>query len=254
MSLPRSIKQAIDYNPAFSIYDESNPLSLINKVPDKMRPLMRLIREKIPSVHMMTEASLREAAHADDQDDRVRIAFWDEYDRACTNNTKMLLSRFLQGTIPLETWLAVYERNPYKFLFVITPIKSYAQAMRALLNRGLDRLNDILALPIVRSDGKPDTAVISQVMKAIQMIDLRVKGSIIQKVQIQQQSLQVNANVSQKALSELTIEELEAMSKKLDKMSSQEFPADVKEQLEEDSRREEALTLDMPAVGAIHEN
>lgn len=242
------VQQQLDYNPDFSLFDVTNPYSLINMVPTKLAPLLHQLKTKMPKMHNMTEAAIRKAAEVTDRDDRVRIAFWDEYDRATTTRQKMSLGRILTGNIPLETWMSVYERQPMKLLFIITPIKSYATAMKAILDRGVNRLQEIINLPFHDKDGKLDTRVISQVLKAIQLVDMRVKGAIIQKVQIQQQTMQMNANVSSEALKELSINDLERLSRQLDKISNTQLPPAMEAEIQAYERKEELLHEGLPTL------
>ena len=95
--------------------------------------------------------------------------------------------------------------------------------MRHLLHRGTDRLYEIMELPFVDADGRTNTAAIAQFLKVFQMIDLRVKGAVTQRVQIEQKSLNVNTTVMSddnagRLLESLDMSELETLEKKLNRI------------------------------------
>lgn len=208
-----------------SIYDVNNKDSLINVVPDRIKPVLIRVKPKVPSVLFCTEAELRDKHRPDERDERVRLAFWDEYNHATQVGKKMSLSAFLQGVMSWEAWVTVYEPSDRKILWVLCPPVSYQTAMRNILHKGTERLMEIMKLPIVGPDGKPDSRVIVNILKAFQLVDMRVKGAVTQKLQIQQQSINVNHNmemgsphiVDGRPIESMGLEDLEAMERRIDK-------------------------------------
>jgi hypothetical protein len=178
------------------------------------------------------EKELRKLAGTDDLDDRVRLAFWDEYHQASSQEGRMRVKGFVNvNSIFMEDFITRYLRTPgYKLVYILRAPVRYGFMMRALLNRSVERLAELVNLPFTdEKTGKVNTALISQVLKAYQLIDLRVKGAIVQKMQIQQQNLNydVTAQQAQEAslvqeLSSMSMTELEVLEKKLQKVEQLE--------------------------------
>jgi hypothetical protein len=137
----------------------------------------------------------------------------------------MSLSAFLHGVMSWETWVTAYEPNDKRMMWVFCPPVSYQSAMRNILHKGTERLMEIMSLPIIDSDGKPDSKVIVNILRAFQLVDMRVKGAVTQKVQIQQQSMNIHATLgrdmpsiqSGQPVDTLQLEELEKLEKRIER-------------------------------------
>lgn len=206
-----------------TIYDPNNPDSLINIIPERMRPVLMRIKDKMPRVLFQTEGELRQFILPDERDERLRLSFWDEYNHSTAHGKMMSLAAFLSGVAAWETWVTVYEPNDKKMMWIFCPPVSYQSAMRNILHKGTERLMEIMSLPILDPDGKPDSKVIVNILRAFQLVDMRVKGAVTQKLQIQQQSLNVNATITQdmpsiqsgQPVDTLQLEELEKLEKRI---------------------------------------
>ena len=173
---------------------------------------------------------LRSNGKIDSLDDRVRLAFWDSYSQATLRGKQMKFSQFVNvNSIYMEDFTKRYLATPgHKLAYILRSPQKYGAAMRSLLNRGVERLEEIMNLPFINEKtGKVDTALIAQILKATQLIDLRVKGAIVQKMQIQQQNLNYdvtgNSQLAQdqsvtKELANMSMAELERLEKKLQKV------------------------------------
>lgn len=212
----------------FSFLDETNPGSLINIVPKIMVEPIKELAIRAPSYIGLGEKQLREKIEYTGVDDRLRLTFWDEFHNATMENRRMLSSRFINvHTCTIEVFVREYLRRPgAKLAFVITPPRKYTLAMRHLLEKGVERIEEIMNLPITKADGTPNTTMISQILKAFALIDLRVKGAIVQKMQIQQQNLNLNADVSAsdtqmlQNLASMSMEDLEKLERKVAKLAT----------------------------------
>jgi len=228
---------------ALALLDTSNPNSIINKVPELMIEPIKVVCHKNGYDFICDPNILRSNGKIDSLDDRVRLAFWDSYSQATLRGKQMKFSQFVNvNSIYMEDFIKRYLNDPgHKLAYLLRSPQKYGAAMRSLLNRGVERLEEIMNLPIVNEKtGKVDTALISQILKATQLIDLRVKGAIVQKMQIQQQNLNYDVNTSlaqnesiTKELANMSMAELEMLEKKLQKV----------ELLEEKLTDEERLKL-----------
>jgi hypothetical protein len=199
-------------------------------VPTRLVPVLRRLEPKLHKVLTRTEGELRDHLQPDERDERVRLAFWDEYNHSTQCGKKMSLAAMLQGCMSWEAWVTVFEPSDKKMLWVLCPPISYQTAMRNILHVGTERLMEIMRLPIVDENGKADSKTIVNILKAFQLVDLRVKGAVMQKLQIQQQSLNVHATMNQDQVNmhmlpssnnvpvdTLQLEDLEKLERRLDR-------------------------------------
>lgn len=225
-----------------SIFDTENPTSLINVVPERMVATLYRLKPRLATILYSTECDLRKHLNPDERDERVRLGFWDEYNVSTRMNKRMAMSGVFQGIISYDTWVGVYEKIDNKMLWVLSPPVSYTSAMRSLLHKGTERLMEIMSLPIIDENGKADSKTIANILKAFQLVDLRVKGGIAQKLDIRQQSLNLhqainpndtNSLLNSRQLDTLQLEDLETLERRIEKARK-------------DSRRLEIQLLDGP--------
>lgn len=206
--------EASDRLAAFSIFDEKNPCSVVNLVPPTMREAMqRCIKEATYLTHA-TEAQIRANVKPDERDERLRLAFWDEYNYATSVGAPMRIAHVIKGICSVETFYQFYLPNNKKLAWIITPPKFYSQGMKYILHLGLDRLTEIMSAKVVDEDGRLDTRTAALILKTFQLVDLRVKGAIMQKVQIDQRTLNMNAEVKAEELQQMQLRQLQTMSPK----------------------------------------
>ena len=206
-----------------SLYDPSNPQALINMIPPRLVPILDRVKDKLPRMLLRTERELRNYCEPDERDDRVRLSFWDEYNAATAAGKKMSIQSIICGACSWEGWVTIYEPNNHKMLWVFTPPTSYVAAMRQILYRGTERLLEIMNLPMTDKDGKIDPKVATLVLKAWQLADMRVKGGIVQRMQVEQKNLNVNLNADSGVeqarvnIQALQLEDLEVLERRIEK-------------------------------------
>jgi hypothetical protein len=202
------------------LYDETNPTSLINLLPTRLVPIFRRVRTKLPRMMYYSERELRMYLKPDERDDRLRLSFWDEYNASTASGKRMSMHTIMNGCCGWEVWVSVYEPNNHKMCWIFCPPASYANQMKVILQHGMDRLLEIMQLPLTNKDGSVNTKVATLVLKAWQLADMRVKGGIIQKMQVEQKTLQINSTMEEaKALSVsgMDIHELESLEKRIER-------------------------------------
>lgn len=209
---------------ANTILDRDNPTSLINMVPDRLVPILLRVREKLPTLIFQSEACVKHKVKPDERDERLRLAFWDEYSTSTALKKRMSIQTILASVTNWEVWVNHYETDDLKMAWIMTPPRSYAQSMKYILHLGTERLLEIMSLPIVNAQGNVDSKVITQILKAFQLADMRVKGGIVQRVQIDQRSLNVHTGIGtedgvnqQKQLEGLSLDELEKLERRITK-------------------------------------
>jgi hypothetical protein len=171
-----------------SLFDESDPDSVFNKTSDKLHEVITTLGTHVEARRVIRngEAYAREHLKPTAQMARIRIGFWDEYARSVSTGQKMSVDRIYAGVMSKETFEDEYYTDPKKLGYVLLTPPHYHRAAEEILLLGLERMRDIIELPLINSRGQVQVAVVNGILKAVEMLDKRVKGAIMQKVAIHQ--------------------------------------------------------------------
>ncbi len=194
------------------LFDLENPRSLINIVPQRLREAM--LRPDLPRGWLeYPESNLMQLCehHLDPRDYRLKLTFWDEYNRAQDENCMMNLERVCKGSVSVNYFYSTVLKNPHKLIFMLQPHAHYQVSVRELLQLSLSKMREVMTLPIVDGKGKPQLGVIKEMVKIFQIVDNRVQGGARQTVDINQKTLQMNVdaramNPSEKEVSAIDLE------------------------------------------------
>ena len=239
-------------------FDRNNPHSIVNRVWSEFLPYLQAVADVYSKYLGDPENVLKAICKPDERDIRARLSFWDEYNLATQENRLMDENRFMSGIMTTDVWQRVYLTNRKKLLWILCQPANYTATMRYLLDVGLKRLQEIMEMPLVAKNGKPDIRMISQVLKAFQLVDLRVKGSVLQRMQIDQRSLNVHVGSEGQSLNSLSLEQLREMESQLERIEKKRdglvgaLPPDVKASFMDDTCIDVPMTLD--TAEAFYEN
>lgn len=225
---------------AVSLFDESEPRSLVNIIWTHFRPVIERTAKSHPELFDISEARLKKKAKPEPQHTMLRLRFWQEYDIAQNGGRKMMLKDVTRGICSMEFWSRQVCTTPELVAYIITPPPSYLTKMQSMLDISLDGMTEILELPIKDERGKVDTRLIAEKVKIFQLLDLRVKGAIMQKVAIHQridQRTQITGG-KEDPLSKMDLNDLESLEANIQR---------VKKQIDRVQSREMIL-LDKPKV------
>lgn len=147
----------------------------------------------------------------------LKFRLWDSYNRNLETLEQLSYDEICRGICTPAYLTRAISRNPAVVAWLTTPPRKYELAAEEALMFGLDRIREILAFPLWTSEGKPDTKTAALILNVMKMLDLRVKGSPIQKHEIRQHTLQVHANVkdAQTISMHTSMDEIESRLRKL---------------------------------------
>jgi hypothetical protein len=178
----------------FSVDDLQNPrsvISLTRNIPTFQDAIKRLLQEA-PDYLDLEYTELKVKANPTYTLFRVRTSFWNEYENAIQHNRSMHLSNMYAGVCTERLFRKKVLTDNLKLAFILSPPKDYTITVKEALDAGLDNLRAIATAPILTDSGKLDTKAAEVVLKAIALLDMRVKGAVVQR--IDQRSLNVNLN------------------------------------------------------------
>jgi hypothetical protein len=179
-------------------FDESNPRSLCNMVPRKVREA--ILNPELPRHYLQMPESqflIHLEKYLEPRDYRIRLAFWDEYNAAITEDRVMRIDQFVVKVTNIAYFYRIFLANKYKVIFLLQPPGSYKINMRELLHFGLNRMREIISLPLLDKKGQPNVHLIREMIKIFALADARVQGAVKQTIDINQKSLNVDMTLKE---------------------------------------------------------
>jgi hypothetical protein len=159
-------------------YDLQDKRSLYNIVPEWLRGLISMVPTEL---FYEKEEALRVKASADARLNRIRMAFWQEYDEAQSFMRQIDMLNVSRATGVSLAFIKHTVSDNRKLAFVLCAPIEYDMFLDEACNHGLSRLRQILDAPMYDPDGRPDHKTMELVLKAVAFIDMRKNGGIMQK-------------------------------------------------------------------------
>ena len=134
------------------LWNRCEPRSLVNLVPPVTAECF--IRASVERTDLFghDERTLLkllkdEKAHPTPTDNRLRVSFWMEYERAQMNNTGMEMLSVFSGVCTKPYFYHTYLLCPHKVAWLVCQPSSYEKYADEAINFGLEQLRDVLEIP-----------------------------------------------------------------------------------------------------------
>jgi hypothetical protein len=122
----------------------------------------------------------------------LRVNFWNEYYAAIREGRKMSMMNVYR-TVCTHVWFYTKLDRRESCVWMFRPTTDYNSFMEEQLHKGLQRIGEILALPI-EVNGKVSTPTANLILKTVQMVENRVKGAVVQKHEHKNLNLSLSAD------------------------------------------------------------
>lgn len=200
-------------------HDERN---LINLIPSTVRYYF----ENLPSEYLDMDENGLEKFHPIGKwttvDKQLRVAFWKEYDRAQTKNSRMVMANIYRDVCSVGYFYNSFMKCKIRVAFLLKRMPSDEIVYEELGSLANDRLRDLLNMDIKDKNGNicPKTAAV--LLKAVELTLNRSKGAVLQV--IHQKNLNMNWNQDIKPALESapvkTLEEIDAEIAELERVDN----------------------------------
>lgn len=204
--------------PPIELWDLENPRSVINICPDVIRTRVEDSRAKSPDYFGCEEKQLYQILRLGNElpnatDNRLRMMFWLEYDRAQAEARYIRLDNVVSGVCSKQYFTDRYLKIPSKVAWMLTPPASYVVLAQEALQFGLEQLREVLEEPHRDKTGKLDVNLIKAKLAIVTMLDTRIKGAPVQRLLHAHLG---DANTASSAAMAVTMADLQEKMKKLE--------------------------------------
>jgi len=183
--LPASQSDPNDTLPSHDVvlYDETNSRSVLNLVPEAIKSAALQALALKPDLFELDEDVLRKKVAPSDSVLRIRMAFWNEYFRVQDHGLKeMSAAKIYAGIVHHKMFYGKILSDPKAVAWILCIPTNYMIAMEELLDRGMRNLSRIMGMAVVDELGQVDVKRASIFLKTYEMVQERVRGSVVQKV------------------------------------------------------------------------
>ncbi len=159
----------------------------------------------------MSDEELTKAYRAKEKTTNLRLSFWDEYHNALREERQMDM-KYVYGKICTQNFFfnTALKSTAYT-VWLFRPTKNHQLDRESTLRKGLERLKEILELPIVDPNtGEVNNGTANLILKTVKMIEDRVAGAVVNRHE------HLNMNISGDKALPKDIQELEAKIKALE--------------------------------------
>jgi hypothetical protein len=197
-------------------FSRTEPRALINLVPTAVAAAFVEAHQASPDLFGQDERDLflelrRTKRLPSPTDNRMRIAFWMEYDRAQARGSDMNMEMVYGGICSRPFFYQYYLKAAYRIAWLMTPPVEYEKKLLEGLDFGLDLLRSYLEIDANPEGGKPNIKLMELQAKIVSMFDQRMKGGYTQRAETKSLNLQVNTTdkAVAGAIADLSMEQME---------------------------------------------
>lgn len=211
------------------VFDRTEDRSVLNLVPASVQACFIKAQQAHPDLFLLDEADLYkklkpESMQPTPTDNRIRLAFWLEYERAQQNQAPMEMAYVYGGVCVKQYFYGTYLKSPTRVAWMLCPPTGYQVILEESVAFGAQRMREYMALDPVLPSGKLDHKLIELQAKIYAMMEQRLKGGITQRVE--QKTLQITGQISEKqAMQAITDNSMEAMERRLKELEKRERKA-----------------------------
>ena len=197
----------------YVIGDLNNPNSvenLVSNIPTVARAIER-IKQEVPDLLTLDEGTFKEKLRPTLTLNRIRMSFWQEYENAVQTGRKIRLAQMIGGICTEYYFQEKVQPSNEKMAYILCPPTNYTVQVKEALQAGMETLREIVSAKVIDDDGFLIPRAADVVIKAVALLDMRVKGAIVQRIDQRSLNLNMNRDISPKEQLPQSMDELDAM-------------------------------------------
>jgi hypothetical protein len=131
---------------------------------------------------------------------RVRITFWEEYERAARAQERMIITHLFKGVCRNDLYYNLFKKYPALFAWMVCPLAGYLLQRKELEFLAEERMVEVLSVSAVKNneDGtfRCDSRWAKIQVEMYQLLQDRIYGAVTQKISSEQKSVNVNVHTN----------------------------------------------------------
>jgi hypothetical protein len=211
---------------ALDLWDRTEERAVLNLVPNGVQAAFLDASRRAPDLFQRDERDLFKELRSREEtpsptDNRLRLAFWLEYDRAQMNAKRMEMLSVYTGICTKQYFFSKYLLHPGKVAWLLCPPADYETKMAEGLSFATDQMRQILEMDHTLATGGVNFKLLELKTKIWALMDLRSKGAHTQKIETK--SMNLHVSTTDKGLAQaMTENSMEAMDRRLKELDRRE--------------------------------
>lgn len=165
------------------IIDQDDPRAIINLVPKKIQNAIWDLYNDHEHLTNLSEQEFLKENKTSQNMDMMRLSFWREYNRAQDSCGKMITKNIYGPVMSADTFYEKFLSKPINVAWMLIPPDEYQLALETYLSHGRQALREILTANKFNEDGTLNVQVAKVILQAYALIDNRIHGSAIQRIE-----------------------------------------------------------------------
>lgn len=193
----------------YVVTDTDNPRSVLNLIKNCARIHEAILRVMIeePDLLSLDEGSLHKLVSPTIGMQRIRFSFWAEYENCVSRGRPMKQAQIIGGILTEQNFKDRFLADNKKVAYMLCPPTNYVVQVKEALQAGFETVRQIVSAKVVDEDGYLIPRAADVVLKAVALLDIRVKGAIVQR--IDQRTLNMNMEAPPQLAIPESLDELE---------------------------------------------
>lgn len=189
--------------------------SLLGILPIQLEQAFRLVPKTLLE---QDEVTLTTLCNPTEQMRMIRTRLWEKFPQYREKQTRLTIDTWTNGICYPE--YLVNRANDNRFLaWVMTPLADYDNRITVLLEKGYQKMKEILDTPIIDpATGKIDLKSAAMVLSVVKMLDMRKHGGYVQKIEEKSMQFHASAKDAKEIFGSegLSLEQIEARIRELE--------------------------------------
>lgn len=203
---------------ALEVTDRDNPQSLYNLLPGSLQTLIDLLPQELLN---LPEEDLRPRVRPTLLQERLRVSFWKEYNAAKDRSASAMNINRVSGGLCSRPYFHDVVSDQVKLAWLLCPPVDYLLAVEEAVNYGVEELRKILSLSHIDGEGKINASLIGKKIKILELLDNRLKGIPIQR--IEQKSMHAFVHKNDANSDPTAVESLEEIQKRIQALEQKKY-------------------------------
>jgi hypothetical protein len=197
-------------------------VSVLGMLPKEVAAMIHRTKDQMPDLFEMDESALYKFLRSEGRqptptDNRLRLNFWNEYERAKSKGRNIHVTEVCLGVCSREYFYKSYLQNPWKVSWLFLPPAAYTLKMEETLSFGLDQMREILSQNHDDDGkGKKDYQLMKIKRDIVQMIHNRIAGLPTAKTENKNYNVSTDLGAVNQFMKDLTEEEMEKRIRDMD--------------------------------------
>lgn len=172
---------------------EIDPRNVMSIVSPKVREIVESLYQRHPEYQKWNEGELKDNLHPSLMASRMRISFWEEYDRAQDSGKRMMMTKIYGPLMSEANFYVEFLTKDSNVAWMMSRPSEEFLSMKTDYYSGSDEIGKILRMSLFDNKGNLKIKEAGIFLRAWDLYGNRIHGSIIQRQEIKSATIRMDS-------------------------------------------------------------